>query len=291
LTGRYHSPSRTALFRPCNPGLVLATGEGIRDPSYMKHRLSSEDTKPIHFLSSVALVAVALLLAACGKDNKDAVKAPASGVSAAKPAGAVPGFESDEQRVSYGIGFNFGSSIGKQKDFIPDRNALKAGLEDGLAGSKTRISETDIQAAFATVQQKMAAANAAAGEKNIAISAAFLAKNKTRAGVTTTASGLQYEVLVHGKGPKPKATDTVEVHYHGTLVDGTVFDSSVERGEPATFPVGQVIKGWVEALQLMSVGDKWKLYVSPDLGYGPRAAGKIPPNSALIFEVQLLSIK
>jgi len=160
-----------------------------------------------------------------------------------------------------------------------------------LSGSKTRISEADIQAAFTTVQQKAMAANTAAAGKNIASAAAFLVQNKTRPGVTTTASGLQYEIVSRGKGPKPKASDTVEVHYHGTLVDGTVFDSSIERGQPETFPVGGVIKGWTEALQLMSVGDKWKLYIPPDLGYGPRPNGKIPPNSVLIFDVQLLGIK
>jgi FKBP-type peptidyl-prolyl cis-trans isomerase len=148
-----------------------------------------------------------------------------------------------------------------------------------------------MQAALVAVQQKARAAAAAAGEKQQAATAEFLAKNKLRQGVTATASGLQYEVLVKGNGPKPKATDTVEVHYHGTLLDGTVFDSSVERGQPVQFPVTGVIPGWIEALQLMSVGDKWKLFIPPSLGYGAQAAGKIPPNSLLIFEVQLISIK
>ena len=242
-------------------------------------------------VSFAGLAAVALLLAACGKDTKESAKSPPAGATVAKTAGAVPGLESEEQRVSYGIGYNVGSNIAKQSEFVVDQTALKFGLEDGLAKAKTRIGEAEIQAAFTAVQQRVTLANAAAGEKNLAAAAAFLAKNKTRAGVTTTASGLQYEVLVHGKGPKPKATDTVEVHYHGTLLDGTVFDSSVERGTPASFQVGGVIKGWIEALQLMSVGDKWKLYIAPDLAYGPRATGKIPANAALIFEVQLLSIK
>ena len=110
-------------------------------------------------------------------------------------------------------------------------------------------------------------------------------------GLITLPSGLQYKMLVEGNGASPKKTDTVEVHYTGKLVDGTVFDSSVERGEPATFQVGGVIKGWTEALQLMSVGDKWKLYIPTDIGYGPRPNAKIPANSVLIFEVQLISIK
>jgi len=240
-------------------------------------------------LLSLSLLSVAVLaLGACGKNDKDAAtKAPAT--AAAKP-GVVQGLETNEQKVSYGIGYNFGSSIAKQTDFAADRNAIKSGLEDALAGTKTRISEADLQAAFNVVREHAAAANAAAGEKNLAAGTAFLAKNKARTGVTTTASGLQYEVLTKGTGAKPKATDTVVVHYHGTLIDGTVFDSSVERGEPASFQVGGVIKGWVEALQLMSVGDKWKLYIPADLAYGPRAMGKITPNSALIFEVQLLNI-
>jgi FKBP-type peptidyl-prolyl cis-trans isomerase len=121
----------------------------------------------------------------------------------------------------------------------------------------------------------------------------YLAKNKTRAGVKVTASGLQYEVLKSGVGlgKKPKATDKVQVHYHGTLIDGTVFDSSVDRKEPVEFPVTGVIPGWVEALQLMSVGDKWKLTIPSNLAYGPRGRPGIPPNAVLIFEVELLAIK
>ncbi len=251
----------------------------------MTNRASTNDMNSLRNLFCAALATLTLLLAACGKDAKDTAKSPA-----AKPA-SVAGLESEAQRISYGVGYNFGSNISKQNDFPLDQTALKTGIEDGLTGAKTRISEADIQAAFAAAQQRMVAANATAVEKNQAAATAFLAKNKMRSGVTTTASGLQYEVVTRGKGAKPKATDTVSVHYHGTLMDGTVFDSSVQRGEPATFPVGGVIKGWVEALQLMSVGDKWKLYVPPELAYGPRANGKIPPNSALIFEVQLLGIK
>ena len=155
----------------------------------------------------------------------------------------------------------------------------------------SRVAEKDVQAAFGQLQERANAAQAKAGETNLASAQQFLAQNKTRAGVKETASGLQYEVLRSGSGPKPKQSDTVEVHYHGTLTDGTVFDSSVERGESISFPVNGVIPGWVEALQLMSVGDKWKLTIPPGLAYGPRAAGKIPPNSALIFEVELIAIK
>lgn len=252
----------------------------------MNHSSYFQGTSRSRLLPLSLLCVAAFALGACGKNDREAAKAAAT---PAKP-GVAQGLETNEQKVSYGIGYNFGSSISKQNDFAADRNALKAGLEDALAGTKTRISEADLQAAFNAVRERVAAASAAAGEKNLATGAAYLAKNKARAGVTTTGTGLQYEVLTKGTGPKPKATDTVVVHYHGTLIDGTVFDSSVERGEPASFTVGGVIKGWVEALQLMSVGDKWKLYIPADLAYGPRAAGKIPPNSTLIFEVQLLSI-
>lgn len=253
---------------------------------YMNNPPLSNHMKRPLLVSCFSLALLSALLAGCGKDAKEKEKAAPT----AKNAKPVAGLESDEQKVSYGIGYNFGGSLSKQSEFTLDQKALKAGVEDGLATTKTRISEEDLQAAFTAVQQRVAAAAAAAGEKNQAAAAAFLAKNKTRAGVTTTASGLQYEVLTKGNGAKPKSTDTVTVHYHGTLLDGTVFDSSVDRGEPATFPVTGVIKGWVEALPLMSVGDKWKLFIAPDLAYGPRANGKIPANSALVFEVQLISI-
>ncbi len=130
------------------------------------------------------------------------------------------------------------------------------------------------------------------GQKNLEEGNAFLEKNKTREGVTTTASGLQYEILKQGDGPIPTEKDKVKVHYHGTLIDGTVFDSSVDRGEPATFGVNQVIKGWTEVLQLMPVGSKWKVYIPADLAYGdkPRPGGKIGPNMTLIFDIELLDI-
>ena len=232
------------------------------------------------------LTVLALAFAGCGKE-------PAKTAAATTPpaAGSVAGIQSVDQKVSYGVGYNMGRSLGREKTLQLDRAAFQAGIEDGMAGGPTRVSETELESAFNAMQQKSVAANAAVAGKNLAASNDYLAKNKTKPGVTTTASGLQYEVLKKGSGPHPKATDTVKVHYHGTLMDGTVFDSSVQRGEPIEFPVTGVIQGWIEALQLMSVGDKWKLTIPPAIGYGAQDKGKIPPNSVLIFEVELLGIK
>ncbi|WP_438480517.1 FKBP-type peptidyl-prolyl cis-trans isomerase [Oleiharenicola lentus] len=265
-------------------------------------------TRSIHSLSftrnltaGTALIAAALLLTACGKkeksmetaSNKPAAPAPtAAPTTSTTPATLPAGFESLEQRVSYGVGFKMASGIAQQKDFKVDRAALIAGIDDALAGGKLRLEEKDIQAAFMEMQQRAEAAAAEAGKANIALGEAYLAKNKAKPGVKTTASGLQYEVIKAGTGAKPKAENTVRVHYHGTLIDGKVFDSSVERNEPIEFAVQGVIPGWTEALQLMSVGDKWKLTIPSALAYGPRGAGAdIPPNSVLVFEVELLEVK
>jgi FKBP-type peptidyl-prolyl cis-trans isomerase FklB len=235
-------------------------------------------------LSSVYLLLglAALSLTGCGKQ-------PATNQAAANP--AAPAIASVDQKVSYGIGYNMGASLARDGALTVDQAALVAGISDGLAKTKTRVPETELEAAFTSLQQKMAAAATAAAEKQLAAGNEYLAKNKARPGVTVTASGLQYEVLASGTGPKPTASNTVKVHYHGTLTDGTVFDSSVERKEPVEFAVTGVIEGWVEALQLMSVGDKWKLTIPPAIGYGVRGKGDIPPNAVLIFEVELLAIK
>lgn len=200
-------------------------------------------------------------------------------------------FDSLEQKVSYGIGRNMGADLARNAGFEPDIDALVAGIKDAIKGADSQVSEADLQAAFQEIRQKAQAAASAKAETNKAASAAFLATNGKRPAVTTTASGLQYEILKAGTGPKPKPTNTVKVHYHGTLIDGTVFDSSVQRGEPIEFPVTGVIRGWIEALQLMPQGSKWKLYIPSDLAYGDRGQGGIPPGSALIFEVELLEVK
>lgn len=169
-----------------------------------------------------------------------------------------------------------------------DAKALAEGVEAIIKGTKPELSPAEagklLQDFFTKLQEEQM-------KEQIENGAAFLAANGERKEVKTLASGLQYEIMKEGNGDKPKATDKVVCHYHGTLIDGTVFDSSVRRGEPATFPVNGVIQGWVEALQLMPVGSKWKLYIPYNLGYGARGAGEsIPPYATLIFEVELLSI-
>lgn len=177
-----------------------------------------------------------------------------------------------------------------------DMNLLSQGLKDGLSGGQTQMTDQEAQAAVVELQnglrKKQEEKMQQSGEANKKEGDAFLAANKTKPGVVTLPSGLQYKILTTGTGPKPTATDSVVCNYRGTLIDGTEFDSSYKRGQPATFPVNGVIKGWTEALQLMPVGSKWQLFVPPDLAYGARGAGnEIGPNSTLIFEVELQSIK
>ncbi len=200
-------------------------------------------------------------------------------------------FETIDQRVSYGIAMNMGANIARQGGVEIDLSAFIIGLQDGLAGAKPRVSESDLQSAFKSAQARIEAATSAGAAKQAEAGQKFLTDNQARAGVVTTKSGLQYEVLREGQGAKPTSDQSVEVHYHGTLIDGTVFDSSVARGETISFPVTGVIQGWVEALQLMSVGSKWKLFIPAELGYGNRAQGAIPAGSVLVFEVELIAIE
>ena len=190
-------------------------------------------------------------------------------------------------------------NIGKglHKDSIDvDPNMVTRGLKDGLSGGTTLMTDEQAQAAITELRTqmmaKMAAEHQKEAEANKKEGEAFLVANKTKPGVVTLPSGLQYKVLKEGTGPKPAATDQVKCNYRGTLVNGTEFDSSAKHGEPITFPVNGVIKGWTEALQLMPVGSKWQLYVPADLAYGERGAGDvIPPDSTLIFDVELLAIE
>ena len=190
--------------------------------------------------------------------------------------------------LSYSVGVLVAQNLKSQGIDQLDVNSLAQGLSDAMKGGETAV---DFNQANAIVQGYMMEKKQEASKANIEAGKKFLEENGKRDGVTTLPSGLQYEVLKKGEGPSPKATDKVTVHYHGTLIDGTVFDSSVERGQPASFPVNGVIKGWVEALQLMHVGDKWKLFIPSELAYGERGAGgDIGPYSTLIFEVELLGI-
>lgn len=191
-------------------------------------------------------------------------------------------------KFSYGLGMGIGQnllSMGVKDMSIED---FIKGISDVLSGNKTELTHSEAQKVVNEYFQKLAeeayAVNKNAGEK-------FLAENAKKEGVTTLPSGLQYEVIKEGNGKKPSATDRVQCHYEGTLIDGTIFDSSIKRGEPAVFGVNQVIKGWVEALQLMQEGAKWRLYIPYDMAYGEHGAGEmIPPYSALIFDVELIKV-
>src|SRR5271154_2442059 len=211
------------------------------------------------------------------------------------PAAAPLVLKTDKDKESYAIGMNIGKSIHRDGVDV-DPNILLRGMKDAIAGGKTVLNEDEAKAVMTNLQANLRKEQAEkaqqAGEANKKAGDAFLAANKTKDGVVTLPSGLQYKILTEGTGPKPTATDTVVCNYKGTLLDNTEFDSSYKRGQPATFPVGQVIKGWTEALQLMPVGSKWQLFVPSDLAYGQRSpGGEIGPNSTLVFEVELLSIQ
>src|SRR5271155_4359986 len=204
-------------------------------------------------------------------------------------------FKTQKDKVSYAIGMNIGTTLHKQSVDV-DPKVLQQGLEDAFTGGKTLLSEDEARATLTEFQtemrKKMQEKMQAEGEANKKEGATFLAANKAKDGVVTLPSGLQYKILTPGTGPKPTASDSVVCNYRGTLIDGKEFDSSYKRGQPATFPVTGVIKGWTEALQLMPVGSKWQLFIPADLAYGERGAGaEIGPNATLIFEVELLSIQ
>jgi FKBP-type peptidyl-prolyl cis-trans isomerase len=223
-------------------------------------------------------------------------KAPVKKTGTAAP---VP-LKTRKEKFSYALGMNIGTNLGntlKKQSVEVDWNLVSQGLKDSTtSGAKTRLTEDEAKAVLTEVQnearkrqteeaQKAAVKNKTEGE-------AFLAANKDKEGVVTLPSGLQYKILTAGTGPKPTASDSVKCNYRGTLINGTEFDSSYKKGQPVTFGVGQVIKGWTEALQLMPVGSKWQLFIPSSLAYGERGAGaEIGPNSTLIFEVELLSIQ
>lgn len=198
-------------------------------------------------------------------------------------------FKNSDDSLAYSLGVLIGGNLRAEGFSDLDHALIAEGLKDVLAGKPTKLTveqcNTFVRESAGSRKMKQGESNKVAGEQ-------FLAANKTRAGVISLDNGLQYEVLKMGDGKKPKATDKVLVHYHGTLIDGQIFDSSVDRGESISFPLNQVIKGWTEILQLMPVGSKWKVYIPYDLAYGERGAGAdIKPYSALIFEIELLGIE
>jgi len=203
--------------------------------------------------------------------------------------------KTQKDKISYIIGMDLGKNFQKQAiDIDPD--ILAQGIKDGISGGKLLLSEQEIRETLASFQVEMMAKQAglakSRGEKNKKEGEAFLAENQKKEGVKTLPSGLEYKVIQAGTGNSPKLSDEVTVHYRGTLIDGTEFDSSYRRGKPENLPVNGVIPGWTEALQLMQVGTKWQLFVPPSLAYGERGAGRdIGPNATLIFEIELISIQ
>jgi FKBP-type peptidyl-prolyl cis-trans isomerase FklB len=217
--------------------------------------------------------------------------------TARKPTPTVLTLKTQKDKASYAIGLNIGKSMHKDSVDV-DTAILLRGLKDGLAGAKPLLTDDEARATMVTLQadlrKKQEEKMVAQGEANKKEGEAFLAENKTKDGIVTLPSGLQYKILTEGTGPKPTAADTVVCNYKGTLIDNTEFDSSYKRGQPATFPVsGGVIKGWTEALQLMPVGSKWQLFIPSELAYGARGGpgGGIGPNATLVFEVELMSIQ
>ncbi len=196
--------------------------------------------------------------------------------------------KNQKEKISYSIGLNIGRNIGsdlKEQSIDIDPNILAKGIQDALSGANPLLSNEEIQETMVALQREMSEKQKKRGE-------AFLSENKKKEGVKTLPSGLQYKVIKAGTGKKPKLNDTVTVHYRGTLIDGTEFDSSFRRGQPATFPVSGVIPGWTESLPLMEEGAKWQLFIPPNLAYGERGAGGlIGPNATLIFEVELISVQ
>jgi FKBP-type peptidyl-prolyl cis-trans isomerase FklB len=212
--------------------------------------------------------------------------APKPAATPGTPSQPAPAFKSQKDEVSYALGLTWGTNLRKESVEI-EPEILLQGLKDAMAGGKTQMTEDEARNALVKFQNDLKTRDA---EKSRSEGDAYRAANKAKEGVVTLPSGLQYKILVAGTGPKPMLTDQVTCNYRGTLIDGTEFDSSYKRGEPATFPVNRVIKGWTEALQLMPVGSKWQLVISPELAYGPGGRPGIPPNATLVFEVELISI-
>ena len=219
----------------------------------------------------IGFIALSLSLSAFGKE----------------PAGP----KSDKQKFSYTVGFQIGQNL-KRQNLDLDTKAFSQGAQDAISSAKPRLTTEEMQATVQSQQKKEMEKQELLMKKNLEAGQAFLEANKKKEGVIALPSGLQYKVITEGKGKQPKSTDTVIAHYRGTLTNGTEFDSSYKRNEPATFPVAGVIKGWQEALPLMKEGATWQVYIPAELAYGPRGAGAvIGPNEVLIFDIELVSVK
>ena len=240
----------------------------------------------------VAALAASFAIGSAYAQDPAMKAAPAPGAKPAAP--AAPPVPIDKNKISTMVGMDIGRGLTQIKDDI-DIKVVEQALEATIKGEKTALTQEEAlavrQSFMQQMQTKRVAEQKVAADKNKADGAAFLTANKAKAGVKTTASGLQYTVETEGKGPKPKATDTVKVNYLGTKIDGTKFDSSVDRGQPATFPLNGVIPGWTEGMQLMPVGSEFKFYIPAKLAYGERGPGTIGPNATLIFDVKLISIE
>jgi FKBP-type peptidyl-prolyl cis-trans isomerase len=259
---------------------VSRIGNSVAQFSFMKHLIP---------LLSLALIGSPLF----GQQKSPEQKSPVAKSREQKSPAAKP----DMEKVSYSIGLQIGLNLQKQGEALKKQNvqintdAVVNGVKDALAG-KPQLTTDQIRATLMAFEQDMTEKQQAAGEKNKTNGEKFLAENKTKDGVKTTPSGLQYKVIKEGNGPQPKGTDTVVANYRGTLIDGTEFDSSYKRGQPATFPLNRVIKGWAEGLQLMKVGSKYQFFIPADLAYGSQQMGpEIGPNSTLVFDLELVGIQ
>lgn len=285
-------------FAP-QPLLLVAVLAGSTVILSSQPQASAQDqTQPQTSQSATTPAPAKAASAATAKTGSTAKTGTASkSTTATKPGVLV--LKTAKEKRSYAIGADIGKKVGgqlKSQSVELDPAMVARGMRDALSGAKPAMTDDEVKATLTELrtqlQQKQAAVAKEASEKNKKEGEAFLATNKSKEGVTTLPSGLQYKILQEGTGKKPQATDSVQCNYRGTLIDGTEFDSSAKHGGPATFPVTGVIKGWTEALQLMPVGSKWQLFIPSDLAYGDRGAGgNIGPGATLIFEVDLVSIQ
>jgi FKBP-type peptidyl-prolyl cis-trans isomerase FkpA len=248
------------------------------DRNHLPTRAGHSRSGAVVRLSGVA-AAVAMTLALAGCNGNGDAAAPETQL------------QDDRAKASYSLGYRFAENVHRQFDDEIENEAFMSGVRDSLAGGDPQVDDAEAERVLMAMMEARQATMAGDALRNLEEGLSFLEQNAQRAEVTALESGLQYEVLEAAEGPRPDADDVVTTHYEGRLIDGTVFDSSYERGEPASFPLNRVIPGWTEALQLMSPGAKYRLFVPPHLAYGDRPAGSIPPNSTLIFDVELLEIE